>query len=319
MNDSTNAMLEKIKNGTFNGKIRMKVVDPNYMQEMEPVGDFITKWFNNFYTELSIFSEYFSVQEHTNRAKFSEFCEQKIFDISKFYLTVKTLAMYPHIKLYQKPKLEHFVYHKNIVGIADYFAMLHQNMKTCFVPESDITAALQSRFENTMNLKEEEEITENLEEYKELERYMKILLLQENINEKFMEAKVVKGFLELKSATLFFKLKLSGNSLENAYWQFENVETNSTVADNYILQAFSNLKQTLLSKLIEFIVFYENKVLAQKVKTKLENVSGTPTHFSGIFKNNSYSAIFNDKKILEVFNHTAYGKEQIHDINTEFL
>lgn len=309
-------LFRKIKKGDFNGIIRLKVVDPNYLVDMEPIGDFVTGWFNAFFSELSLFGEYFSIQEHTNRAKFIEFCEQKTYDISYFYMVCQTLKLYSSIKLYTKFKLEHYVYHKNVVGIADHLAISFNNMKTCFVPECDVTGALQARFKNVLNLKKDENLKYK-EEFDELDKYMKILIFKEKYNKKHISMEISNGFLNLKSKKLFFRFKLEG-TLENPYWQFDLVDTNSSKANDFILQAFSGLKHTLLEKTIEFITFYENRLVSKCILEKLTHFEGNCNNFKGFYKGVKYHGNISKSNELEIVKEYLSEKQYVLDIQKEF-
>ena len=298
MTDEHERIFSKIKNNNFNITLRFKVADPMYMEDMESVGDFIRKYFNAFYSELNIFGEYYTVQEHTNRAKFIEFCEQKTADLSRFYLILKSFMVYEHIKLYVKPKLEYFMFHKNILNIADYLSVLFNNMKTCFVVESDINMALQSMFKNNICLKDEEICVS--EKYTEIERYMKILVLKENIDRKYIKIEIKNGLLHLDSRHIETKLRLSG-TIENPYWILNKVETGCNKINEAIMQTFDNLNYSLIDKLVKFMVFFENRAVAKNIFTKLKDTTGNFTNFYGKYKEDILHGLIDSKGIFRLY------------------
>ncbi|KAL6122312.1 hypothetical protein NUSPORA_00676 [Nucleospora cyclopteri] len=296
---------------TWNGKIKLKVPQPNYQEQEKSIKLFLEEYFNNLYHEMSIFGNYFSVQEFTNRAKISEFCKKKLPDFDKLYLILKCFILYTDVKTANKIKNDYHTFHQNVVGMADYLYTIYQNMKTSFTTSYDVNSALQSFFYNCINLNREEE--KNIENYEEINRFIRILLLKENITSSYVRVEIKKGLLHIFSDSLKFKLNLTGK-IENPKWVVFKVHTNNNQIDQSLKQLFDNIKENLIFKIVEFIDIHETKNKAKMIYEKLENVQGKLQSFSGYFQGVEIVGKIIDKRSFSLYKISENNKILIDDL-----
>lgn len=296
-------ILDIVRRRHFGVEIRLKIADPNYSEQMESVEDFVERYFNRFYQDMGIFGDYYSMQEHGNRTKFIEFCDKKIDDLSRFYMVIKSLLFYKNVKLLNRIRLNYEGLHRNIHGMANYLSVVYQGMKRNFSPESDINWALQALYSNSINterLYTTEPINGGTTE--EIERYIRIYLCKENIDKIHITTEIIDGKLFLRHQWFNFILKLHG-PMHNPYWKLLSVETkaNNHQINTLLYRVFSNLKYTMVQKILEFVEFYDQRSKANRIYKCLNDVKGNLQNFTGNYNGMQIHGRFNDRKQFELF------------------
>ena len=126
-------------------KVRIKTQPKDVETLRMTLKDFFKLYFKNLYNEMnSLLSDYHSIQEHSNRSKIIEFVnkKQKDFDLLQVFVVGAFLS--------DKLNLLHFKSEdalrasNKIVEIADFLAILYQNMKLSFVPNPSFELCLQT-------------------------------------------------------------------------------------------------------------------------------------------------------------------------------
>lgn len=309
-------ILDIVRRRHFVVEIRLKIADPNYSEQMESVEDFVERYFNRFYQDMRIFGDYYSVQEHGNRNKFIEFCDKKINDLSRFYMVIKALLFYKDVKLLNRIRLDYEGLHRNVHGMANYLSVVYQGMKRNFTPESDINWALQALHGNSINTERlyNNEFTVN-GTTEEIERYIKIYLCKENIDKIKIITEIKDGKLFLKHQCFNFILKLHG-PIHNPYWKLLSVETksNNHQTNTLLYRVFSNLKYTMVQKILEFVDFYDQRSKANRIYKSLNDVKGNLQSFTGNYNGIQIYGRFNDRKQFELFKVVNGRKLSIVDL-----
>lgn len=286
-------------------KVRIKTQPKDVETLRMTLKDFFKLYFKNLYNEMnSLLSDYHSIQEHSNRSKIIEFVnkKQKDFDLLQVFVVGAFLS--------DKLNLLHFKSEdalrasNKIVEIADFLAILYQNMKLSFVPNPSFELCLQTHIDASKLISLipkpiSKEISSK--DFEEIHRMMRIYILKENIRNYVIE----NGILTIKSEYFDFELALCGD-FANPTWHLIKVKSflqNKTVEDQ-IQRRLPDIES-----IVNFINFFNIRKKANDIFGQLENRTGFYQSFAGTIKGFDLQGSLNGNNFLCKVNYKNLFKE----------
>ncbi|ELA42839.1 uncharacterized protein VICG_00154 [Vittaforma corneae ATCC 50505] len=274
-------------------RVRIKTRSRAQQQNTTRLDQFFTLYFQNVFFELNaILSDYHSIQEHASRNRIIEFASRKLKDLDLLQTFVKGAFLLKNL-LYLKFKGDDCAnYGYKIVEMADFLAILYENMKTSFIPRPNFNLALQAFMDYRKLLPIEiyrllgrnksiftelyRNTDQNLifeEDLVHIHRMMKIYLLRESVD----NFRIENGILHLQSKFFTFKLALCG-FYQRPQWQLFKVKsyTNSRKVDDQLLRRLATI-----DSIVKFMKFFESKKKALSVFNLLETKTGFYQNFTG--------------------------------------
>lgn len=270
--------------------IRIKTSKRVESTETLTLSSFFREYFNQFYIELdSLLSDYHSIQEHSNRNKIAEFVGRKLKDLDLLQMFVKGCFAFKDLKLIRAKGENCMHLGQRIVEMADFLAMLFENMKTSFIPKPNLPVALQALVDPCKLLPKDIRFPQGLDgamgedggagpgesDFEHIHRLMRIYLLRENAK----NYELSRGVLTLRSKFFEFELALCGD-IRSPEWRLFKTRshTRNRQVEEYLLRKF----HSSLSGIVDFVSFYESRKNASKIFSNLESgVSGFYQNFAG--------------------------------------
>lgn len=299
-------------------KIRIKTKNKEQNQNIIHLNKFFIQYFQNLLIELnSVLSDYHSIQEHASRNKIIEFSSKKIKDLDLLQVVVKGIFLLENLQ-YLTFKSDDCISNGNkIIEMADFLAILYENMKTSFIPRPNFDLALQTFIDhskllpitvynsiNTSNIDDNINISSDEMDY--IHRMMKIYLIKEDINNYRLD----NGILIIESKYFTFELALCGNFL-NPTWQLFKVKSFSENKriDDQLLRRLNTI-----SAITKFIKLFENRKNAMEIFDFLDSKTGFFQNFSGTVNNIECHGYFKNIDFYFNISKIEYKNPNIDDI-----
>lgn len=305
-------------------RIRIKTKEKASEQYKITLRQFFIEYFNAFFCDLNnILADYHSIQEHACRNKIIEFSFKKLKDLHLLQILVKGAFLQRNLQLNTFIGDDYMSSSIRIVEMADFLALLFENMKTSFIPMPNFSLALQAYIDYkkllpTQQLHPNIACTSNLlptemssEDFNIIHRMMKIYLIKEDIP----DFEIKNGILFIKSEFFTFELALCGDFF-NPQWQLYNVQSrlNSKLIENQILK-----RVNAIPVIVKFIRFYENRKNVVGIFNKTDNRTGFYQNFTGTIANAEIHGYFKDFDFYCVFDDgnlkTSLKNPSTDDIN----
>ncbi|KAM0681707.1 hypothetical protein GINT2_000221 [Glugoides intestinalis] len=290
-------------------RIRLKTEAKEVWHPSSTLNSFFTLYFNSLYSEMNaILSDFHSIQEHAFRNKVIEFTKKKLKDFDLLQTFVRGAFLFHELHMQTLKGNASLVSSTKIVQMADFLAMLFENMKTGFIPAPNFNLALQTYIDyhkllpadlNTIFKTSKESLNESLEAqvdtcatddnisedgFEKIHRMMKIYMLKEDSPNFTIE----NGILTIHSLFFKFDFALCGE-YENPHWQLFKVKSyagSKRVEDQFLRRLPS------IELATKFIEFFENRKKATDIFKVLEEKSGFYQTFTGKICNNEISGYF---------------------------
>lgn len=258
-------------------KLRIKTQPRGEESLKSTLKDFFKLYFRNLYNELnSLLSDYHSIQEHSNRGKIIEFASKKQKDLELLQVFVTGSFLNSKLNLLRFKSEDAVRNSAKIVEMAEFLAILYQNMKSSFIPSPNIELALQMQIDIFKLLPANSKpILNEIEDsdFEEIHRLMKIYILKENIKNYTID----KGILTIKSDFFDFELALCGDIL-NPSWHLLKVRS---FLNNKKVEDQLQKRLPTIERIVSFIEFFEMKKRVSDVYNILEHRSGFYQNFTG--------------------------------------
>lgn len=285
-------------------RVRIKTKEKVSEQHKITLKQFFIEYSNAFFHDLNnILSDYHSIQEHTCRNKIIEFSSRKLKDLHLLQIFAKGAFLQKALQLKTFMGDDCASSSMRIVEMADFLALLFENMKTSFIPRPNFSLALQTYIDHK-KLIPLNQLHQNLtsmpessptdsspggispDDFDIIHRMMRIYLIKENIS----DFEIEKGVLFIKSGFFTFELALCGNFL-NPQWQLYNVQSvvNSKLIEDQILKRINTIPQ-----IVRFTRFYENRKNAVSIFNLLDKKTGFYQNFTGTIANIEVHGYFKD-------------------------
>lgn len=308
-------------------KVRIKSNRKIDYPELYTLNAFLREYFNNFYSELnSLLSDYHSIQEHTNRSKIIEFIISKKKDFDLLQMFVKGCFLTKRLDFIRAKSEDCYLMGNKIVEMADFLAMIFEDMKTSFIPKPNFVLSLEA-FENPRQLLSKE-LTIKIEninirptfksfdsdvcgnigdvaaatsincgqskldqsDFDQIHRMMRIYLIKEDISNYELSG----ASLILKSKYFEFELALCGD-IKDPEWRL--FEVRSKIQNRQFEEKLLRTFGSSLKQIVDFTDFFENRRHAQEIFLHLDpGASGFYKSFSGKILNIDIVGSFKDDK-----------------------
>lgn len=279
-------------------RVRIKTKEKAAEQYKITMKQFFVEYFNTFFSDLNnILSDYHSVQEYACRSKIIEFSSRKLKDLHLLQIFVKGAFLQRPLQLKKFMGEDCASSSMKIVEMADFLALLFENMKTSFIPRPNFRLALQTYIDHKKllpigqlhpNLRyipgsSAEDISPD--DFDIIHRMMKIYLIKED---SILNFEIDKGILYIKSEFFTFELALCGDFF-NPQWQLYKVQSaiDSKLIENQILKRVNTIP--LITK---FINFYENRRNAVNIFNMIDRRTGFYQNFTGSIENTEIHGYF---------------------------
>lgn len=284
-------------------RIRFKTEAKETWLPTSTLNSFFKLYFNSLHAELNaILSDFHSIQEHAFRNKVIEFTKKKLKDFELLQTFVRGAFLFHELQMQTLKGNASSVSSLKIVEMADFLAMLFENMKTGFIPSPNFNLALQTYIDYRKLLPKDidslfKPSNEDLEDeanasndnisqagFEKIHRMMKIYMLKEESPNFTIE----NGILTIRSLFFQFDFALCGE-YENPHWQLFKVKSyaGSKRVEDQFLRRLPTI--ALVSKFIEF---FENRKKATDIFKALEQKSGFYQNFTGKIGNIDISGYF---------------------------
>jgi len=306
-------------------RIRIKTRPRVHAQSSIRLDRFFSLYLQNMFSELNtVLSNYHSIQEHTSRNRIIELISKKLKDLDLLQVFIGGACLLRSLLHLRLKGEDCCFYGHRISEMSDFLAMLHENMKTGFIPRANFSLALQTQLDcrkllpldvyralddsqgqNPFVQTAQHQITPADLSY--IHRLMRIHLLRENIESFTIE----NGILTIDSRFFTFELALCGQ-VQSPQWLLFKVKSYTGTRK---LEDQLKRRLTSIDQIVKFIRFFENRKNALEVFNLFESKSGFYQSFTttvadveckGYFKGNDfYFSAAGAGKAVELKNATA--------------
>lgn len=275
-------------------RVRIKTLPKDTECIKMTLKDFFRLYFRNLFNEMnSILSDYHSIQEHSNRSKLIEFVNKKQKDLDLLQIFVKGAYLSNDLNLMRFKSDDTVRAGLRIVEMADFIAILYENMKMSFIPVPNFDLSLQTHIDTAKLLPiAANQIKNEIEprDFEEIHRMMRIYILKENLNNYSIE----NGVLIIKSDFFTFELALCGD-FTNPQWHLYKVKSflNHKSVEDQIQKRLKSIES-----ICDFIRFYESRKRANDVFNDLDKKSGFYQNFAGVKNGLNFRGHLKDNEFI---------------------